>query len=499
MQRVISCLLLLIVMKAASATQSLSTESALQVVEAAVDAALAEPPRYSNEDRLFLEALGLVAQGEVARLHHFFERHRFNQHFNPHICDLQGRSLLLVAVEHGHTQTVAYLLQAGADPQQANAAGLTPLQLAIKKHHVAITLLLLKHLAKDVPATQTWLPLHYAAYMGDVALLEAFLADTDVNTVSGGVTALFLAANRGHTPAVTLLLQRQASVNLATSQGITPLMAAASGNHAGVVESLLLARASVNVAMQNGATALTLAAANGHAASVQLLLAARAQPNRLAGRYNALHLAALAGCAVSVEALLRYGANPLAVSRQGETAMALAAGRGHLAVVHVLLPHMQNLPVLQRAAVLQAAAATGQASVLAVLLETMPAGDLNPLNKAGLAALHLAAKGGHGAAVQVLLAHGANANCLSGEGKTALHYAAAAGDVRAVQALLDAKAEVNQLARQATPICLAALAGQQAVVTLLEQHGADPNLGRCASASNSVGTTAWLHASAEQL
>jgi outer membrane protein assembly factor BamB len=81
-----------------------------------------------------------------------------------------------------------------------------------------------------------------AAKKGDVEQIESLLAaGVDVNARTDyGVTALILAAQRGHTVAVKALLAHQANPNLEdTFYKIGPLSLAASARHAAVVVALL--------------------------------------------------------------------------------------------------------------------------------------------------------------------------------------------------------------------------------------------------------------------
>lgn len=104
--------------------------------------------------------------------------------------------------------------------------------------------------------------------------------------------------------------------------------------------------------------------------------------------------------------------------------------------------------------------------------------------------LHLAARAGHAALVELLLAHGANVGARDYGGGTALHAAAGEGRLDAARALMAHGAKLNALDESGrTPLHLAVHGGHLPVAELLLTQGADPN-----PMGDSVG--APLHAAA---
>ena len=92
----------------------------------------------------------------------------------------------------------------------------------------------------------------------------------------GGVTAVNVAATRGHLPGVIVLLAHNADPNLArTTDGTTPVYMAAQDGHVDVVQALVAGNADVNKARTDGGngkwTPVYMAAQNGHVAIVALL------------------------------------------------------------------------------------------------------------------------------------------------------------------------------------------------------------------------------------
>ena len=89
--------------------------------------------------------------------------------------------------------------------------------------------------------------------------------------------------------------------------------------------------------------------------------------------------------------------------------------------------------------------------------------------------LMLAARQGHGAVVEALLAGGANPETTTDNGTTVLMFAAASGDVASVEAIAKRKVDLNarEVVRGLTAAMFAAAANHAAVVTALGKAGAD--------------------------
>jgi hypothetical protein len=141
--------------------------------------------------------------------------------------------------------------------------------------------------------------------------------------------------------------------------------------------------------------------------------------------------------------LLAKGANPNLVAANGQTPLMMAAARGSVDALRLLLD--------ARAAV-------------------------DARNGAGETALMLAAGDGNPEAVALLLARGADARVRSKRGETALGNAATAGVEETVRLLLDRGADVNaRNIRGYSPLMLAASSDSipAGAVRLLLKHGAD--------------------------
>ena len=121
--------------------------------------------------------------------------------------------------------------------------------------------------------------LHYAVYLGDPARVRAILAtgvDVDMQTDSGGDTALQFAADEGQTACLEALLAAGASMNPAVVF-LSPPHKASSNGHAACVRALIAAGADVNLGLSvNDSTPFSYALFQGHRRVLKILLRAGA-------------------------------------------------------------------------------------------------------------------------------------------------------------------------------------------------------------------------------
>ncbi|XP_010586390.1 ankycorbin isoform X1 [Loxodonta africana] len=139
----------------------------------------------------------------------------------------------------------------------------------------------------------------------------------------------------------------------------------------------------------------------------------------------------------------KKGASATKQDSEGKTAFHLAAAKGHVECLRVMVTHGV---------------------------------DVTAQDTAGHSALHLAAKNSHHECVRKLLQSKCPAESIDGSGKTALHYAAAQGCLQAVQVLCDYKSPINLKDLDGNvPLLLAVQNGHSEVCRLLLDHGADVN------------------------
>uniref|UniRef100_A0A8D1IG60 Retinoic acid induced 14 n=1 Tax=Sus scrofa TaxID=9823 RepID=A0A8D1IG60_PIG len=150
------------------------------------------------------------------------------------------------------------------------------------------------------------------------------------------------------------------------------------------------------------------------------------------------------GDAEKVASLLgKKGASATKHDSEGKTAFHLAATKGHVECLRVMVTHGV---------------------------------DVTAQDTAGHSALHLAAKNSHHECVKKLLQSKCPAESVDSSGKTALHYAAAQGCLQAVQVLCEHKSPINLKDLDGNiPLLLAVQNGHSEVCRFLLDHGADVN------------------------
>lgn len=210
-----------------------------------------------------------------------------------------GVTSLHFAVERDDLKAAERLVRAGANVNEANRFGLTPLAIASGNANASMIELLLKS-----------------------------GADANAGTADGE-TPLMTAASTGSASAVRLLLTHGAQVNVAdTWKGQTALMRAAAGNHAAVARALLDAGADVRAASKGKYTSFMFALREGAIDVARLLLNAGASPNDKApDGTSAMVVALINGNFELAALLLDQGADPNAVDARGSALHTLAWAR----------------------------------------------------------------------------------------------------------------------------------------------------------------------------
>ena len=297
-----------------------------------------------------------------------------------------------------------------------------------------------------------------------------------------------LAAVRGHTSTVVLLLMNGARVDTENKNGFTPLLAAAQNGHTEVCELLLkTGKASLRKTTPDGGNPLMVAAHRGHTEVCKLLL--KTQISNGLTIYNleetdshgmtALNVAATHGHSNTVALLLSKGAKLETRNTKGFTPVMAAVQYGHTEVCKLLL-ETGKANVTERnpdgLTPLLAAAWKGHTEVCELLLDKSRV-NIEDTMEDESTALKLAAQKGHASTVALLLSRGARTGARSKRGFTPLMAAVENGCTEVCQLLLTAHSEVEDKdpKMQFTALHLAAIYNYEKVILLLLLHKADVN------------------------
>lgn len=342
---------------------------------------------------------------------------RSHDDFHVHGEGKRSNTALHRAAREGHLEEVEHLLQTGLDVHAANAKGETALHLAAREGHVRIVELLLRAGA-DVNALNLaiYTVLMEAAYQGHTGVMKLLLeAGADVNAWSeGGMgeTAVIRAVKGGHATAVQALIDAGADVDAtAFEHGYSALMKASSSPLADtyMVQLLLQAGATVDLRDYSGSTALMWAAGWGHADIVQQLLEAGADVDAADENYEtALMWAVGVGYAEVVQTLIDAGADVDAKAYEhGHTALmrASTSAVGDPYIVQLLLQAGATVDLRDYYdnTALMLAASRGHTDIVQQLLEA--GADVDVVNENSETALALATQNGHDEVVYLVKAH----------------------------------------------------------------------------------------------
>uniref|UniRef100_A0A8C1KAY1 Ankyrin repeat domain 52a n=1 Tax=Cyprinus carpio TaxID=7962 RepID=A0A8C1KAY1_CYPCA len=305
-------------------------------------------------------------------------------------------------------------------------------------------------------------PLHAAAWLGDVHIMELLIsAGANVNAKDHvWLTPLHRAAASRNERAVGLLLRKGADVTARDKFWQTPLHIAAANRATRCVEALLPHVSSLNMADRTGRAPLHHAAQSGFQEMVKLLLNRGANLSASDKKdRQSIHWAAYLGHLEVVKLLVSQGSDKSCKDKRGYTPLHAAAASGHVDVVKYLLRNGAEVRIHGmfplHLAVLYGSSdccrkllSSGQlySIVLSMSKEhVLSAGfDINTPDNFGRTCLHAAASGGNVECLNLLLSSGADMNKKDKFGRTPLHYAAANGRYQCVVVLVGAGAEVNE-------------------------------------------------------
>uniref|UniRef100_A0A8C1FHI1 Ankyrin repeat domain 52a n=1 Tax=Cyprinus carpio carpio TaxID=630221 RepID=A0A8C1FHI1_CYPCA len=321
-------------------------------------------------------------------------------------------------------------------------------------------------------------PLHAAAWLGDVHIMELLIsAGANVNAKDHvWLTPLHRAAASRNERAVGLLLRKGADVTVRDKFWQTPLHIAAANRAMRCVEALLPHVSSLNMADRTGRAPLHHAAQSGYQeVGWNYSSNALSDMTCLKGTLVILTCLFLSGHLEVVKLLVSQGSDKICKDKRGYTPLHAAAASGHVDVVKYLLRNGAEIdePNAFGNTALHVACYTGQEAVANELVNR--GANVNQPNHRGYTPLHLAAVSTNGAlCLELLVNNGADVNMQSKEGKSPLHMAAIHGRFTRSQILIQNGGEIDCVDRYGnTPLHVAAKYGHELLISTLMTNGAD--------------------------
>ncbi|XP_048452912.1 ankyrin repeat domain-containing protein 6b isoform X3 [Rhincodon typus] len=189
-----------------------------------------------------------------------------------------------------------------------------------------------------------------------------------------------------------------------------------------------------------------------------------------------LLIAAHKGQTENVVQLINKGAK-IAVTKHGRTALHLAAYKGHIDVVRILLKASCDLDIQDDSdqTALHRAAVVGNTEVISALI--LEGCGLDRQDKDGNTALHEACWHGFSQSVKLLVKAGANVHAKNQMGDTCLHIATRYNHVTIIRILLSAFCSVSEKNQAGdSPLHIAAALNHKKIARLLLEAGADSNI-----------------------
>eukprot|EP00041_Stephanoeca_diplocostata_P006715 m.91757 g.91757 ORF g.91757 m.91757 type:complete len:216 (+) comp16511_c0_seq2:155-802(+) len=190
----------------------------------------------------------------------------------------------------GDERAVRQYLKRNPGDVNALSGGATALQLACSQGHLDIVKYLVEEAMADIDLQGPFLGVGTQTTAND---------EVEEGTIDK-VTALGVAARRGHTAVVSYLLSKGADVNLPMARGVTPLTTAVAAGHTNVVSELLATEESqtracnVNQVEEDGWSALMIACLQGREEIAKILVKAGADRNVVANDGTSLANAVVA-------------------------------------------------------------------------------------------------------------------------------------------------------------------------------------------------------------
>jgi len=205
----------------------------------------------------------------------------------PNAAETDGYEGLLAASARGDVEAIRALAAVGADLNERDSHGRTPLMVATYgRHHDAIAVLIALGADPEALDNQRYDVITIAGVIDDVETVRMMIsagASPGLTTSPYQGTALIASAHLGRVEVVRALIAAGAPLNHVNNLGWTALIEAivlgdGGPDHTAIVRDLVAAGADVNLPDRSGVSPLAMAQRRGYTAMIKVLEAAGAQP-----------------------------------------------------------------------------------------------------------------------------------------------------------------------------------------------------------------------------
>lgn len=191
--------------------------------------------------------------------------------------------------------------------------------------------------------------LHRAVLNWEVEKVQAILEESVENLVDSpdafGMSPLMVAAQKGYTSIVSLLIEHNADVNYSNASGKNSMMMACFGGHLKVAHQLFEHGASVDTRDKGGSCCIHWAVDGGKTGCIQWLLdnGINVDVEDDSGCSPLIRLASMNGSVDVARILVENGADVNKVDKFRKSSLMAAAVNGNLALVELLVENGANL------------------------------------------------------------------------------------------------------------------------------------------------------------
>ncbi|XP_069494079.1 ankyrin repeat and SOCS box protein 2 [Ambystoma mexicanum] len=334
------------------------------------------------------------------------------------------------------------------------------------------------------PNKDGWLPVHEAAYYGQLEclklILRAFPTTIDRRTLEEE-TPLYIASQRGHVDCLQVLLQLGGEPDIAGKNKETPLYKACERRNVEAVQMLVQYNADVNHRCNQGWTALHEAVAQNNLEIIDLLVKGRAKIDAK-NVYNItpLFVAAQSGQLDPLRYLAKCNADINIQASDNATPLFEAAKNGHEEVVEFLLAQGADANKVDKKGLLPIHIAAKRRDNDEIVSMLIPVTSRVRVKRSGISPLHIAAECNNDGVLEELIDAGYDVNsllssersCLYEDKRTSvLYFAVINNNIPATDMLLRAGANPN--VDVINPLLISIRHGCLKTMTLLLDHGAN--------------------------